>query len=635
MTKMKKLLYLIILVVPMLVIGQTTTENYIKTTAYKSEYKEYGGGTTTIIADELLDNNANFSTINQIGGHVTITNGALSIEILGGWATGYTLKTGVIKDLHASFDIPDTDLGAIVTASGNPTGFYANIENNKLIFSSPYIIQSINDMALSANLPPEYDDAFSVTFNNTIYNCDDNYGTYSSLGSVTVNNSVLSFSLLAQSNSSCFFKLGQIYQLQVDIPDTELGSIPYENGEASPYKVKIENNWVVFYTDQVIPAYTNNLDFAFALNLPHTNISDNAKIENITYFDGLGRTIQQISSKAGGQGQDIITPFTYDDFGRQTKEYLPYVNLGQPANSTSLNYRDNTAILNVQPQYYLNKYADDFSNSNSINAYSESILEASPLNRILKQGAPGTAWKVNTNDDDHTVKYEYHTNTYSDTDLTKDNVKYFLVDNSNGYVDIQLNDNGYYDEGELSKKIIKDENWQPNQPAPKEKDHTTEEFTDRLGNTILKRNYNYGQNHDTYYIYDDFGNLTYVLPPLVNTLDGVSSNELSQLCYQYKYDHRNRLIEKKIPRKGWEYIVYDKLNRPTLTQGANLRIQNKWLFIKYDVLGRVTYTGIYTGVGSTRNSIQNAVDSSIIIFEKREINSQVVNGTAIFYSNNV
>ena len=69
---------------------------------------------------------------------------------------------------------------------------------------------------------------------------------------------------------------------------------------------------------------------------------------------------------------------------------------------------------------------------------------------------------------------------------------------------------------------------------------------------------------------------------------------LDKLCYQYKYDTRNRLIEKKIPAKAWEYIVYDKLDRPVLTQDANLRASKKWLFTKYDVFGRVAYTGIYT-----------------------------------------
>ena len=72
--------------------------------------------------------------------------------------------------------------------------------------------------------------------------------------------------------------------------------------------------------------------------------------------------------------------------------------------------------------------------------------------------------------------------------------------------------------------------------------------------------------------------------------------KLNDLAYQYKYDYRNRLVEKKIPGKGWEYILYDKLDRPVLTQDAIQKPKREWLYTKYDVLGRVVYTGIYTHI---------------------------------------
>ncbi|WP_035096513.1 hypothetical protein, partial [Aquimarina megaterium] len=107
---------------------------------------------------------------------------------------------------------------------------------------------------------------------------------------------------------------------------------------------------------------------------------------------------------------------------------------------------------------------------------------------------------------------------------------------------------------------------------------------------------------------DRFGNLTYVIPPKVTTNDGVSDNELAELCYQYKYDYRNRLIEKKIPGKDKEYIVYNKLDQPILTQDANLKASNAWLFTKYDAFGRVTYTGKFTD-NRERKVIQQAVNT--------------------------
>src|SRR5690606_8104406 len=53
-------------------------------------------------------------------------------------------------------------------------------------------------------------------------------------------------------------------------------------------------------------------------------LTDDDKIESITYFDGLGRAKQSISKQAGGNKQDIITPVVYDALGRQVLEYLPY-----------------------------------------------------------------------------------------------------------------------------------------------------------------------------------------------------------------------------------------------------------------------------------------------------------------------
>ncbi len=71
------------------------------------------------------------------------------------------------------------------------------------------------------------------------------------------------------------------------------------------------------------------------------------------------------------------------------------------------------------------------------------------------------------------------------------------------------------------------------------------------------------------------------------------------------------MIEKRIPGKGWEYIIYDKLGRPALTQDAIQRTQNKWLFTKYDVLGRVAYTGIYTHSSAlNQKQMQNYFDAA-------------------------
>jgi len=82
---------------------------------------------------------------------------------------------------------------------------------------------------------------------------------------------------------------------------------------------------------------------------------------------------------------------------------------------------------------------------------------------------------------------------------------------------------------------------------------------------------------------------------------------VNELCYQYRYDGRNRLVEKKLPGKGWEYMVYDQQDRLILTQDFLMRPEKQWLFTKYDKYGRVIYTGI-TADPDTRSGIQGYVD---------------------------
>ena len=157
----------------------------------------------------------------------------------------------------------------------------------------------------------------------------------------------------------------------------------------------------------------------------------------------------------------------------------------------------------------------------------------------------------------------------------------------------------------FTKAITKDENWNSTQTHIK--DHTTEEFKDKQGRVVLKRVYSEGIEHDTYYVYDDYGNLTYVLPPKMDASTAnltTINSQLDNLGYQYIYDQRNRLVEKKIPGKGWESIVYNKLDQPILTQDANLATQNKWLFTKYDAFGRVAYTGLMAS-SSSRATLTN------------------------------
>ncbi len=357
----------------------------------------------------------------------------------------------------------------------------------------------------------------------------------------------------------------------------------------------------------------------------NANDVDNT-IESVTYYDGLGRPIQQRAIKASPDGKDIVTHMQYDVYGRQAKQHLPF-----EANNTVGSYKTVDVNTDINA-YYKNTYSDDFpgitTNLGDVNAYSENVFEASPLNRVTEQGAPGKAWKADPNSDtDHTIKFDWGTNVVNE-------VVNFTVTFTGGDTEKpELVQNNHYAPNQLVVTITKDENW-----TPADGDlHTTKEYKDKQGRVILKRTYAStplatSEAHDTYYVYDRFGNLTYVIPPKVNTADRVSTTELSELCYQYTYDHRNRLIEKKIPGKGKEYIIYNTLDQPVLTQDANLRAKSRWLFTKYDAFGRVVYTGLIEN-GSTVALLRSRVSSSTYeTYETKTSSPITIAGTPVYYT---
>lgn len=361
-----------------------------------------------------------------------------------------------------------------------------------------------------------------------------------------------------------------------------------------------------------------------------SSLGNTNKIEAISYFDGLGRTAQQVAIRAGGNSEDIITHIAYDEFGRNVKNYLPY------SSTTGIGTYRVDALSATNTFYDASAYNDDFPGMTTadINPYSEKEFDNSPLNRVMKQAAPGKDWKLGNG---HEIELDYLTNITNEVrfysvSLTK-TISYNVIT-----YNPSLSMSGYYAVNELYKTITKDEN----HDGTSTKAHTTEEFKDKQGRVILKRTYGDSMvdgvmqtniAHDTYYVYDDYGNLTFVLPPKAEPQTAKpDTTELSELCYQYKYDDLNRLVEKKIPGKGWEYIVYNRLDQPIMSQDQNLKAQNKWLFTKYDVFGRVVYTGFRTS-SNPRITFQNMANGQSTFYETKTSTPTTIDGTLVYYNN--
>lgn len=379
----------------------------------------------------------------------------------------------------------------------------------------------------------------------------------------------------------------------------------------------------------ITPTVLSNENYVYTRTYQKAMTSDagitkNSDItESITYFDGLGKPLQQIAIGQSPNFKDIIATSNYDAFGRVEKEFLPF----ESSNGALGSYRTEDLVLATKT-FYKNKYPDDFegiTDVNEINPFTQKEFEPSPLNRVIKMAAPGKDWKLGSG---HEVKLDYLLNEANE-------VKIYSVLLDAERTPTLSGGTAYYAAGQLFKSVIKDENWKVSDGN----NFTTVEFKDKQGMVLLKRTYNANIPHDTYYVYDNYGNLTYTFPPKAEAQTAIpDAVKLSELCYQYKYDSWNRLVEKKLPAKQKEYIIYDGNDRPILTQDGSLRSNNLWAFSKFDAYGRNIYGGLYSN-SNERKVIQQEVDAYILSTNKNNneerVSSTVLIGQVNLNYNNV
>ena len=360
------------------------------------------------------------------------------------------------------------------------------------------------------------------------------------------------------------------------------------------------------------PTSTQNYIRTFDVQMPGITIGglDNSTdptvaIQTVQYFDGLGRLLQTVQKGISPQKKDIITPKVYNEAGLDETNYLSYSD-----GDVSGGFRsDFTTEL---PDFYDGIFDDQ-------NGKAPVYYERSPLHRMLKQGAPGDSWQLDAGD--HYVSIFYLSNNTSDAKLT---AKLWKVSGSTCVYSNNYTANQLY----VTKTID-------------ESGAESYEFKDKLGQVVLKRQVldNGTTLASTYYVYDDFGLLRFVISPegsrLITGDFDASSVLAKKYVYCYTYDSRKRLIEKQMPGKDVEYCVYNKNDKMVMYQDGNLRAGAKWMFTKYDALGRVIMTGTTTERGTlSRTAVQSAADAVNTCWE------YVLGGTSypapgdMYYSNN-
>jgi RHS repeat-associated protein len=296
-------------------------------------------------------------------------------------------------------------------------------------------------------------------------------------------------------------------------------------------------------------------------------------VRNTQYIDGFGRSVQSVVKGISPLQQDAVAMHIYDSWGRETQQFLPFVSGNDGA------FKNNAQSL--QSAFNQGLYPGE----NSF--YSQVDLENSPLNRVLKNYAPGSSWVGSSRG----TSAEYLVNTVTD------NVRIWNISSAQGSIPTT---SAAYLPGQLYKTISIDE-----------KMLQTITYRDKDGHLVLQKSQQSaspddgsGSSHSgwlcSYYVYDDFGNMRFAITPkVVALIDGswtISQTNADELCYRFEYDDFGRVIIEKAPgtgsgSAGEVWIVYDQRGRVAMRQDGSFRSQQKWQYVQYDAQDRVMAAG--------------------------------------------
>lgn len=325
------------------------------------------------------------------------------------------------------------------------------------------------------------------------------------------------------------------------------------------------------------------------------------------YLDGLGRPLETVAWQQSSDKRDIVSFNEYDAFGREANKWLPFV-------STPIAGAGITGDGNIKYNPYQQQqvFCQQLYTGEQF-FFSKTNFEASPLNRVTENFAPGNSWAGSEGSTNaHSIQVSSQVNESADQvriwNISSNNFNY---NNDNMSTNIPVT-TAKYAAGLLYKTITTDEN-----------NKQVVEYKDISGKVILKKVQAAAAPSAahtgwlcTYYVYDDMDILRFVIPPAATTLlkntatynwDLTYNNSslIKEMCFRYEYDARQRMIAKKVPGAGWVYLVFDLKDRPVFTQDANLRITNQWMATLYDETNRPVITGMVTTQQTHEQLISN------------------------------
>ncbi|WP_436517257.1 DUF6443 domain-containing protein [Ekhidna sp. To15] len=315
------------------------------------------------------------------------------------------------------------------------------------------------------------------------------------------------------------------------------------------------------------------------------------KSVSYSYSDGLGRTLMTTSAAAGPEYEDVVQIAYYDNIGRQSRTYLPYVKKYNESGSYQANGETQTIGFYSNPPTGV--IEDD-------SPYSYRSFDA--RGRVEYEVAPGDNWHTAAPETAKQTKYDYFIHNPSESTPSIDfPVAHWKITNG-----VPVNDRNY---GE--KELLISEVTDPHQKKART-------VTDMRGLTITTQVYDVGAQkwYGSYNVYDDFGRIRFIIPPKLTLnitagalLPSLTTTQIDELLFEYKYDARGRVTKKRSPGAGWTYYVYDDWDRLVMMRHDSQKFDgaNSWTFYKYDAFNRQVMSGEIK-TNDDRQTIQDKVD---------------------------
>ena len=273
-------------------------------------------------------------------------------------------------------------------------------------------------------------------------------------------------------------------------------------------------------------------------------------LRHIDYYDELGVVSETVDVGGNASNTPIIAKTDYNALLKPFKQWAPIP-------STSLEYLED--VKDVAENFY-----------GDSRPYSKSKYD--DFKELSKSWKPGEDWKR------HAVKV---TRKIAQGNVVK---RYSVSDNG------ELREDGMYSYGLLTCSTTTDEDGR-----------RITVYTNMHENTILERR---SGNNDTYYVYDKYGRLSYVLPPRCQE----DTANMGKYWYRYKYDDRGRCIEKQLPGCTPIKYWYDEADRIQSEQDGHLREQSLYRNYSYDGIGRLELQTISKKRGKAIESNAESVE---------------------------